>query len=86
MHRYFIFPGLFRLYNGYSSEMKRDLGLEGGGWGSNPWVGVIGVIVLVLVLFIQSVVEVASERKEQVPMCKKGHQWKLFGLSLCRVS
>ena len=56
--------------------------LEGVGQGSSPWDGVPGGIVLVLVLFAQSVVGIARVRKERLPMGEKGHQWKLFGFSL----
>lgn len=58
--------------------------LEGVGQGSNPWGGVPEgvVIVLMLVLFAQSVVVIARVRKERMPMDEKSHQLRLFGLTL----
>lgn len=56
--------------------------LEGVGQGSSPWGVVPEGIVLVLVLLTQSVVGIASARKERASMGEKGHQWKVFEFSL----
>ena len=70
------------MHHSSSSEKERDLRLEEVGQGSSPWGDVPGGIVLVLVLLLQTVVEIARGRKERVLMDEKAHPWKVFGLPL----